>query len=74
LHSSDIEKKWEYNETVHQQLLLLYADDVNLLGDNTDCKKKTVILIDASKNVGLDVKTGNSAYVTASSPKLRTKL
>jgi hypothetical protein len=34
--------------------LLIYADDVNLLGDNTyTIKKNTKTLIDASKEVGL---------------------
>jgi hypothetical protein len=38
----------------HQQLV--YADDVNLLGDNIDAIKKNMeILIDASKEVGLEV-------------------
>jgi hypothetical protein len=36
--------------------LLAYADDVNLLGDNTDTIKKNMeTLIDASKEVGLDI-------------------
>jgi hypothetical protein len=38
--------------------LLVYADDVNLLGDNVDTiKKNTQTLIDASKEVGLKVNT-----------------
>jgi hypothetical protein len=38
--------------------LLAYADDVNLLGDNTDTmKKNTDTLLDASKEVGLETKT-----------------
>jgi hypothetical protein len=42
------------NET-HQ--LLAYADDVNLLGDNIDTiKKNTETLIDASKEVGLEIR------------------
>jgi hypothetical protein len=37
--------------------LLAYADDVNLLGDNIDTIKKNMeTLIDASKEVGLEVK------------------
>jgi hypothetical protein len=36
--------------------LLAYADDVNLLGDNTDTiKKNTETLIDASKEVGPEI-------------------
>jgi hypothetical protein len=40
--------------------LLVYADDVNLLGDNTDTIKKNMeTLIDASKEVGLQVNREN---------------
>jgi hypothetical protein len=39
------------NETLHP---LVYADDVNLLGDNIDTiKENTEMLIDAGKEVGL---------------------
>jgi hypothetical protein len=38
--------------------LLVYADDVNLLGDNIDTlKKNTETLIDANKEVGLEADT-----------------
>jgi hypothetical protein len=38
--------------------LLVYADDVNLLGDNIDTiMKNTGTLIDASKEIGLEVNT-----------------
>jgi hypothetical protein len=38
--------------------LLLYANDVNLLGDNIDIiKKNTEALIDASEGIGLEVNT-----------------
>jgi hypothetical protein len=41
---------------IHQ--LLVYADDVNLLGDNIDAIKKNMeTLIDTSKEVGLEVNT-----------------
>jgi hypothetical protein len=37
-------------------LLLAYTDDVNLLGDNIDTiKENTQTLIDASKEVGLEI-------------------
>jgi hypothetical protein len=37
--------------------LLVCADDVNLLGDNNDTIKRTQKLIDASKEVDLEVNT-----------------
>jgi hypothetical protein len=40
--------------------LLVYADDVNLLGDNIETiKKNTQTLIDSSNEVGLEVNTEN---------------
>jgi hypothetical protein len=40
---------------------LVYADDVNLLGDNTDTiKKNTETLIHASKQIGLEINTENA--------------
>jgi hypothetical protein len=43
--------------------LSVYADDVNLLGDNIDTVKKTTqTLVDASKEVGLEVNTQKTKY------------
>jgi hypothetical protein len=43
-----------YSDSLFQ--LLVYADDVNVLGDNTDTiKKNTETLIYASNEVGLEV-------------------
>jgi hypothetical protein len=43
--------------------LLVYADDVNLLGDNIDpIKKNTETLIDASKAVGLEINIEKTKY------------
>jgi ABC-type siderophore export system fused ATPase/permease subunit len=52
----------------------VYADDVNLLGDNIDTiKKNTETLIDGSKEVGLQVNAEKTkyTYVTVSSPECR---
>jgi hypothetical protein len=47
--------------------LLAYADDVNLLGDNTDTiNKNTQTLIDASKVVGLEVNVEKTKYILVS--------
>jgi hypothetical protein len=47
--------------------LLAYVDDVNLLGDNIDTigtiKKNTETLIDASKEVGLEVNAEKTKYM-----------
>jgi hypothetical protein len=45
-----------YSEELSLHQLLAYADDVNLLGDNIDTiKKNTEILIDASKEIDLEI-------------------
>jgi hypothetical protein len=47
--------------------LLVYADDVNLLGVNTDTiKKNTETLIDTGKEVGLEVNTEKTKYMLLS--------
>jgi hypothetical protein len=44
--------------------LLVYADDVHLLGDNIDTTKKNAeTLIDASKEVGLEVNAEKTKYM-----------
>jgi hypothetical protein len=55
------------NET---QQLLAYADDVNLLGDNIDTiKKNTETLINASKEVGLEINVGKTKYMLPFCPQ-----
>jgi hypothetical protein len=50
------------NGTTHQ--LLAYTDDVNLLADNiSTIKKNTETLIDASKEVGLEINAEKTKYI-----------
>jgi sorting nexin-29 len=50
--------------------LLPYADDVNLLGNNIDTIKKNMeILIDATKEVGLEVNVDKTKYMLLSPHK-----
>jgi hypothetical protein len=46
--------------------LLAYADDINLLGDNIDTTEKTETLIDASKEVGLEIIREKTKYMLLS--------
>jgi hypothetical protein len=47
--------------------LLVYADDVNLLGNNIDTiKKNTKTLIDACKEVSLEVNAEKTKYMLLS--------
>jgi hypothetical protein len=47
--------------------LLAYADNVNLLGDNIDTIKKNMeTLVDASKEVGLEINVDKTKYMLLS--------
>jgi hypothetical protein len=55
--------------------LLVYADDVNLLGDNIDTmNKNTQTLIDASNEVGLDLNTEKTKYMLLSRSRMLGKI
>jgi hypothetical protein len=54
--------------------LLVYADDVNLLGDDIEIiKKNTQTLIDAGKEVGLEVNTEKTTHRLLNSGCKRVK-
>jgi hypothetical protein len=51
--------------------LLVYADDVNLLGDNIDTREKNAIS-NASKEAGIEI-NGEKVCVAPSSPDYRAE-
>jgi hypothetical protein len=55
--------------------LLSYADDVTLLGDNIDTiKKNTETLIDASKEVGLEINVEKTKYMSCLVTRMQVKI
>jgi hypothetical protein len=54
--------------------LLIYADDVNIWGENIiTIKTNKVTLLQANREVGLEVNTEDQVYGCVSPPKCRTK-
>jgi hypothetical protein len=61
----------ELNGT-HQ--LLVYADDVNLLGNSINTiKENTETLLEASRDIGLEINAEKTVYGHVSSSELRTE-
>jgi hypothetical protein len=55
--------------------LLAYADDVNLLGDNMDnINKNTQTLIDARKELGLEVNVEKTKYMWCLGTRMQAKI
>jgi len=62
----DNEQKFEFNKT-HQ--LLVYADDVNILGERANTINKcTESLLEAGREICIEVNTDITKYIVVSSP------
>jgi hypothetical protein len=60
-----VQEKQEGQKLNGTHHLLAYVDDINILGENMDTiQKNTEALLDAGKEVGLEVNSENYVYVS----------
>jgi hypothetical protein len=53
---------------------LVYADDVNLLGDSVNTiKENTETLLETGRDIGLEINVEKTKYMIVSSSELRTE-
>jgi hypothetical protein len=72
--SGNVQENQERLELNGAHQLLVYANEINILGQNVkSIKTNTETTLKASREDGLEVNTEKMKYVVVSSPKCRTK-